>query len=138
MEYFQILCEMGEFQEFAEALFGQLSVEIDEEKEIIELAIKAKDDIANKVQFKEIGEIANEILPDFKNRVEEFRKRRGVDTLKRADRLLNALKHVQTANTHEKNTCIGILKAAVSNYKNNPTWELCKNLMNYDFSDESG
>jgi hypothetical protein len=63
---------MGEFQEFAEALFGQLSVEIDEEKEIIELAIKAKDDIANKVQFKEIDEIANEILPDFKNRVEEF------------------------------------------------------------------
>ena len=63
---------MGEFQEFAEALFGQLSVEIDEEKEIIELAIKAKDDIANKVQFKEIDEIANKILPDFKNRVEEF------------------------------------------------------------------
>ena len=72
MEYFQILCKMGEFQEFAEALFGQLSVEIDEEKEIIELAIKAKDDIANKVQFKEIDEIANKILPDFKNRVEEF------------------------------------------------------------------
>ncbi|MGY5140658.1 MAG: hypothetical protein ACW9W9_04540 [Candidatus Nitrosopumilus sp. Bin_571-38] len=63
---------MGEFQEFAEALFGQLSVEIDEEKEIIELAIKAKDDIANKVQFKEIDEIANKVLPDFKNRVEEF------------------------------------------------------------------
>ncbi|NQV39518.1 MAG: hypothetical protein HQ505_03125 [Nitrosopumilus sp.] len=63
---------MGEFQEFAEALFGQLSVEINEEKEIIELAIKAKDDIANKVQFKELDEIANEILPDFKNRVEEF------------------------------------------------------------------
>lgn len=72
MEYFQILCKMGEFQEFAEALFGQLSVEIDEEKEIIELAIKAKDDIANKVQFKEIDEIANKVLPDFKNRVEEF------------------------------------------------------------------
>ena len=64
-------------------------------------------------------------------RIEEFRKRRGVDTLKRADRLLNALKHVQTANTHEKNTCIGILIAAVSNYKHSPTWELCKNLMNY-------
>lgn len=63
---------MGEFQEFAEALFGQLSVEINEEKEIIELAIKAKDDIANKVQFKEIEEIANLVLPEFKNRVEEF------------------------------------------------------------------
>ncbi len=63
---------MGEFQEFAEALFGQLSVEINEEKEIVELAIKAKDDIANRVQFKELGEIANEVLPDFKSRVEEF------------------------------------------------------------------
>ncbi len=63
---------MGEFQEFAEALFGQLSVEINEEKEIIELAIKAKDDIANKVQFKEIEEIANLVLSEFKNRVEEF------------------------------------------------------------------
>ena len=72
MEYFLILCKLGEFQEFAEALFGQLSVELDEEKEIIELAVKAKDDIANKVQFKELDEIANSILPGFKNKVEEF------------------------------------------------------------------
>ena len=63
---------MGEFQEFADALFGQLSVEINEEKEIIELASRARDDIANKVQFKELDEIATEILPDFKNKVEEF------------------------------------------------------------------
>ncbi|PJC50037.1 MAG: hypothetical protein CO032_06910 [Nitrosopumilales archaeon CG_4_9_14_0_2_um_filter_34_16] len=63
---------MGEFQEFAEALFGQLSVELNEEKEIIGLAVKAKEDIANKVQFKELDEIANSILPDFKDKVEEF------------------------------------------------------------------
>ena len=63
---------MGEFQEFAEALFSQLSVEIDEEKEIAELAVKAKEDIANKVQFKKLEEIANEVLSDFKNKVEEF------------------------------------------------------------------
>ena len=63
---------MGEFQEFAEALFGQLSVEIDEEKEIAELAVKAKEDITNKVQFKKLEEIAKEVLPDFKNKVEEF------------------------------------------------------------------
>ena len=63
---------MGEFQEFAEALFGQLSVEIDEEKEIAELAVKAKEDIASKVQFKKLEEIAKEALPDFKNKVEEF------------------------------------------------------------------
>ena len=63
---------MGEFQAFADALFGQLSVEINEEKEIIELATKARDDIANKVQFKELDDIATGILPDFKNKVEEF------------------------------------------------------------------
>ena len=63
---------MGEFQEFADALFGQLSVEINEEKEIVELATKARDHIANKVQFKELDVIATEILPDFKNKVEEF------------------------------------------------------------------
>ena len=72
MEYFEILYKLGEFQEFADALFGQLSVEINEEKEIIELATRAKDDIANKVQFKELDDIATEILPDFKNKVEEF------------------------------------------------------------------
>ena len=63
---------MGEFQEFADALFGQLSVEINEEKEIVELATRARDDIANKVQFKELDDIATEILPDFKDKVEEF------------------------------------------------------------------
>jgi len=63
---------LGEFQEFADALFGQLSVEINEEKEIIELATRARDDIANKVQFKELDDIATEMLPDFKNKVEEF------------------------------------------------------------------
>ena len=72
MEYFGILYKLGEFQEFADALFGQLSVEINEEKEIVELASKARDDIANKVQFKELDVIATEILPDFINRVEEF------------------------------------------------------------------
>ena len=72
MEYFWILCKLGEFQEFAEALFGQLSVEINEEKEITELAVKAREDIRDKVQFKELNEIANTVLPDFKNKVEEF------------------------------------------------------------------
>ena len=46
-----ILCNLGEYQEFAEALFGQLTVEIDEEKEIIGLATKARDNIAGKVEF---------------------------------------------------------------------------------------
>ncbi|KFM15433.1 hypothetical protein AAA799D11_01259 [Marine Group I thaumarchaeote SCGC AAA799-D11] len=63
---------MGEFEEFAEALFGQLSVEIDEEKEISSLAVKAKEDLAGKVEFKEIEEITKQILPEFKEKVKEF------------------------------------------------------------------
>jgi hypothetical protein len=63
---------LGEYQEFAEALFGQLSVEIDEEKEIIELAVKARDNIAGKVEFRGLEDIANEVFPILKSRVEEF------------------------------------------------------------------
>ncbi|MGY5149367.1 MAG: hypothetical protein ACW9W3_04815 [Candidatus Nitrosopumilus sp. bin_68KS] len=63
---------MGEFEEFAEALFGQLSVEIDEEKEIMQLAINAREDIARKVEFKGLEEIAKEIFPDFKEKVQDF------------------------------------------------------------------
>ncbi len=67
-----ILCKLGEFQEFAEALFGQLSVEINEEKEITELANKAKEGLADKVQFKELEDISKEIFPIFKDKVEEY------------------------------------------------------------------
>ncbi|MEE8384279.1 MAG: hypothetical protein V3R39_04985 [Nitrosopumilus sp.] len=63
---------MGEFQEFAEALFGQLSVEINEEKEITELANKAKEGLAGKVQFEELEDISKEIFQIFKDKVEEY------------------------------------------------------------------
>jgi len=63
---------LGEFQEFTDALFGQLSVEIDEEKEIIKLANRANDDIGQKVEFKDLEEIATGIFSDYKNKVEEF------------------------------------------------------------------
>jgi len=63
---------MGEYEEFAEALFGQLSVEIDEEKEITQLAIKAKEGLADKVRFKELEDITKEIFPIFKDKVEDF------------------------------------------------------------------
>jgi len=63
---------LGEYEEFAEALFGQLSVEINEEKEIAELAIKAKEGLADKVQFKELEDITKEIFPIFKDKIEEY------------------------------------------------------------------
>jgi rRNA maturation protein Rpf1 len=63
---------LGEFQEFAEALFGQLSVEINEEKEITELANKAKEGLAGKVQFEELEDISKEIFQIFKDKVEDY------------------------------------------------------------------
>ena len=63
---------MGEFQEFTEALFGQLSVEIDEEKEIIKLASRAKEDLKGKVEFNNLENIAKDIFSAYKNKVEEF------------------------------------------------------------------
>ena len=72
MQYFHISNRLGEFQEFTEALFGQLSVEIDEEKEIIKLASRANDDIGQKVKFKDLEDIATDIFSEYKNKVEEF------------------------------------------------------------------
>ncbi len=63
---------MGEFQEFTEALFGQLSVEIDEEKEIIKLASRAKEDLKGKVEFNNLESIATDVFSTYKNKVEEF------------------------------------------------------------------
>ena len=63
---------MGEFQEFTEALFGQLSVEIDEEKEIIKLASRAKEDLKGKVEFNNLESIAADVFSNYKNKIEEF------------------------------------------------------------------
>lgn len=67
-----ILCELGEFEEFAEALFGQLSVEINEENDISKLAERAKDDLSFKVKFEELEKISQEVFPILKKKVEEF------------------------------------------------------------------
>ncbi len=63
---------MGEFQEFTEALFAQLSVEIDEEKEIIKLASRANDDIGQKAKFDNLEDIASDIFLNYKEKVEGF------------------------------------------------------------------
>jgi len=73
---------LGEFEEFAEALFGQLSVEINEEKEIADLAVRAREDLAGKVEFKKLEDIAKEIFPIYKDKVEEFLGIKASDNLK--------------------------------------------------------
>lgn len=63
---------MGELEEFAEALLDQLSVEINEEKEIAELFLKIKEDSDFDVKFDELEKICQEIFPQMAKKVEEF------------------------------------------------------------------
>ena len=63
---------MGELEEFAEALLNQLSVEINEEKEITELSSKIQEDTSFNVKFKDLKEICKEIFPQMALKVNEF------------------------------------------------------------------
>ncbi len=63
---------MGELEEFAEALLAQLSVEINEEKEISELFSKINEDASFTVKFDELEKICNDIFPQMAQKVNEF------------------------------------------------------------------
>ena len=63
---------MAEFEEFAEALFGQLEVELNEEKEIKQLADTIDDDPEFKIKFDSIEKITQDIYPIFEKKVNEF------------------------------------------------------------------
>jgi len=63
---------MGELEEFAEALLAQLSVEINEEKEIAELFSKINEDVSFTVKFDELEKICNDIFPQMAQKVNEF------------------------------------------------------------------
>lgn len=64
--------KMPELEEFAEALFGQLSVEINEEKEIADLAKRIQEDGNFDVSFESLEKASSEIFPAIKSRLEEF------------------------------------------------------------------
>jgi hypothetical protein len=63
---------MGEFKEFAEALLDQISVEIDEEKEIRHLSDKINDDPDFPNQFTKLESFSKDIFTDISKKVEEF------------------------------------------------------------------
>lgn len=62
---------MGEFEEFAEALLGQLAVEFNEEKEIQQAAQNARED-TGQTKFEELEQIVSRIFPETKQKVEQF------------------------------------------------------------------
>ena len=63
---------MSEFDEFAEALMGQLSVEIDEEKVIEEFAKKINEDRSFTVRFDDIESVSQNLFTDLVQRVNEY------------------------------------------------------------------
>ncbi len=63
---------MGELEEFAEALIGQLSVELDEEKEISELSTKIYEDASFTVKFDELEKVCEQIFPKSAEQLNEF------------------------------------------------------------------
>ena len=63
---------MSEFDEFAEALMGQLSVEIDEEKVIEEFAKKINEDRNFTVKFDDIEMVSQNLFADLVQKVSEY------------------------------------------------------------------
>ena len=63
---------MSEFEEFAYALLDQLSVELNEEKEIIDSKAKAVQAFASKIKFDDIEMISNRLFSDMAKKVTEF------------------------------------------------------------------
>ena len=63
---------MGELEEFAEALLAQLSVEINEEKEIAELSLKINEDTEFSVKFDDLETVCKEVFPKMTEKLEQF------------------------------------------------------------------
>lgn len=63
---------MTEFEEFAYALLDQLSVELNEEKEITGSKAKAEQVFASKIKFEDIESICNRLFSDMSKKITEF------------------------------------------------------------------
>ena len=63
---------MEEYDEFAEALIDQLLVEIKEEKENFELALKIDEDSSFNVIFESLEDLSKTIFSDIKQKIKEF------------------------------------------------------------------
>lgn len=72
MEWHGIEAKMAEFEEFSEALFGQLSVELNEEKEILQLAEKINEDSEFKIKFDSVEDITRTLHHELSSKAEEF------------------------------------------------------------------
>ncbi len=63
---------MGELEEFAQALLAQLSVEINEEKEIAELSSKIAEDNSFSVKLPQLEQVSEKIFPEMAQKLHDF------------------------------------------------------------------
>ncbi len=63
---------MGELEEFAQALLAQLSIEINEEKEIAELSSKIAEDNSFSVKLPQLEQVSEKIFPEMAQKLHEF------------------------------------------------------------------
>jgi len=63
---------LPELEEFAEALIGQLDVELNEERQIAGFAQKIDEDSSFTLKFEPIEEIAKKLLPELKQKTADF------------------------------------------------------------------
>jgi len=63
---------LTEFNEFSEALLDQLSVEINEEKEISQLSSKISEDPSFSIKFPELEEVCEQIFPQTAQKLQDF------------------------------------------------------------------
>ena len=63
---------MSELEEFADALLDQISVELNEEKDIANLSTRIAEDPDFKVKFDTTSQVSEQILPTLKQKVAEF------------------------------------------------------------------
>ena len=87
---------MGENEEFAEALLGQLAVEINEEDQIRQLAEKAVYDMQD-VRFRKLEELAKDVFPDMREKAEKFLSMEVSDGLEIRFPELDELKKIKAA-----------------------------------------
>lgn len=88
---------MSEFEEFAEALFDQLSVEINEEAEIASLGAKAAESLGDRVTFRGLEDVASGIMPEYVRKVEDFLGVRCQDGVRLEYPELEGLKRLKAA-----------------------------------------
>jgi hypothetical protein len=72
LSYLKLILSLTELEEFADALLDQISVEINEEKDIANLSARISEDSDFAINFESPQQIAHKIMPELAQKITEF------------------------------------------------------------------